>query len=64
MARKIFGANYLIALAVFATGFVLLHEYVGRPVAFVIWPVVFLVGVITLTFGMNRQPDNKAAADD
>jgi hypothetical protein len=64
MARKTFGPRDLIGVAVFATGFVLIHEYIGRPIAFVIWPVLFLVMVVLLTFSVNRQREKKAAADD
>jgi len=44
--------------------FVLLHEYIGPPVAFVVWPVLFVVAVVALTFEVNRQREKKAAADD
>jgi len=64
MTSKTFGPNDLIGTAVFAAGFVLLHESIGPPVAFVVWPIVFLVAAVTLTFGMNRQREKKAAADD
>jgi hypothetical protein len=53
MARETFSARDLIGFAVFAVGFVLIHEHIGRPVAFVVWPIVFLVALVTLTFGVR-----------